>query len=52
MDAVEYYEGQLAAVNHDIEKCKSKEYRFIGTCYVTLSETLTAVEAIKEFKTY
>lgn len=42
VDAVEYYEDLLKDVIHDIEKIKSKEYRFIGTCYVTFSKDLPA----------
>lgn len=50
MDAVQYYEDQLNEIEEDISRVMNKEYRIIGTAFVTFTDDLTASDAIKIFK--
>lgn len=35
-----YYEEELEKVEENIEKCKAKEYRFLGTAFVIIHDSL------------
>ena len=52
IDAEKYYTDELEKVNEHIEKLKSKEFRFLGTIFVTFNDTYPIKQAIKDFKQY
>jgi hypothetical protein len=50
VDAIEYFRQRLREVEEDILRVQRKEYRILGTAFVTVSDNLTPKEAIKIFK--
>jgi hypothetical protein len=36
-----YYEEELQKIEYNLDKLKNKEYRFLGTIFVTLHDTIT-----------
>ncbi len=40
VDAIDYYADMLERVEEDIERVKRKEFRIMGTAFITLTDEL------------
>jgi len=52
VDAVDYFEDQLDKIEADIERTLKKEYRFIGTVFVTFTDDMAVKDAIAKFNQF
>ena len=52
LDAVDHFKFLLQNLEDEISKIKRKEYRILGTAFVTFTDEISAKEATKIFNTY